>query len=52
MFDIYTITHQELPAHPEYISGDGFHPSDEGYELWAEHMWPAIAKFFDANGQE
>jgi acyl-CoA thioesterase-1 len=52
LFDIYTITHQELPSHPEYISSDGFHPSDEGYQLWAEHMWPAIAKLFDENGQE
>ena len=52
LFDVYTITHQELPAHPEYFSGDGFHPSDEGYELWAEHMWPAIAKLFGANGRE
>jgi acyl-CoA thioesterase-1 len=51
VFDIYTITHQELPAHPEYLSSDGFHPSDKGYELWAEHMWPAIAKFFDGNGE-
>jgi lysophospholipase L1-like esterase len=51
VFDIYTITHQELPAHPEYLSSDGFHPSDKGYELWAEHMWPAIAKFFDGNGR-
>ena len=51
LFDVYTITHQELPLHPEYLSSDGFHPSDAGYELWAEHMWPAIAKLFDANGQ-
>jgi len=52
LFDIYTITHQELPAHPEYFSGDGFHPSDEGYELWAERMWPAMARLFGANGRE
>jgi lysophospholipase L1-like esterase len=47
VFDIYTITHQELPAHPEYLSSDGFHPSDKGYELWAEQMWPALAKLFE-----
>jgi lysophospholipase L1-like esterase len=52
LFDVYTITHQELPKHPEYFSADGFHPSDEGYELWAEQMWPALARFFPANGQE
>jgi len=43
VFDIYTITHAQLPSHPEYFSSDGFHPSDEGYELWAEKMWPTIA---------
>ena len=44
IFDIYTITKDELPSHPEYFSNDGFHPSDEGYELWATQMWPTIAK--------
>jgi acyl-CoA thioesterase-1 len=43
IFDVYTITHKQLPLHPEYFSGDGFHPSDAGYELWAEEMWPTIA---------
>lgn len=43
VFDIYTITKQELPSHPEYFSPDGFHPSDQGYELWASHMWPTMA---------
>jgi acyl-CoA thioesterase I len=43
VFDIYTITHERLPSHPEYFSDDGFHPSDKGYELWAEQMWPTIA---------
>jgi acyl-CoA thioesterase I len=43
VFDIYTITHERLPSHPEYFSEDGFHPSDKGYELWAEQMWPTIA---------
>jgi acyl-CoA thioesterase-1 len=52
LFDVYTLTHQELPAHPEYFSSDGFHPSDEGYELWAEHMWPTIARLFGASGRE
>lgn len=44
VFDVYTITHKQLPSHPEYFSADGFHPSDKGYELWAEQMWPAIAE--------
>ena len=44
IFDVYTITKEELPSHPEYFSADGFHPSDEGYELWATQMWPTIAQ--------
>ena len=44
VFDIYTITTEALAAHPEYFSSDGFHPSDAGYEMWAQQMWPAIAK--------
>jgi acyl-CoA thioesterase-1 len=43
VFDVYEITHEQLPLHPEYFSADGFHPSDKGYELWAEQMWPTIA---------
>ncbi len=42
VFDVFTLTHNELPSHPEYFSADGFHPSDAGYQLWAEHMWPMI----------
>jgi len=43
VFDNYTVTHEKLPSHPEFFSEDGFHPSDEGYEFWAEQMWPIIA---------
>ncbi len=42
IFDIFTITRRELPSHPEYFSSDGFHPSDEGYELWTKEMWPTL----------
>ena len=48
VFDIYSITSRELPAHPEYFSRDGFHPSDAGYELWAIEMWPTIARVIAA----
>ncbi|HEV7398556.1 MAG TPA: SGNH/GDSL hydrolase family protein [Pyrinomonadaceae bacterium] len=43
VFDVYGLTHQELPNHPEYFSADGFHPSDAGYQLWAVRMWPTVA---------
>lgn len=49
VFDIYTVTHEQLPSHPEYFSDDGFHPSDKGYELWAERMWPTIAQTIGVN---
>jgi acyl-CoA thioesterase I len=49
VFDIFTITRRDLPSHPEYFSADGFHPSDEGYELWAEQMWPTLANVIGAN---
>ncbi len=42
--DAYTTTHNLLPSHPEYFSRDGFHPSDAGYEVWADQMWPVVAK--------
>jgi acyl-CoA thioesterase I len=44
VFDVYTITHELLPSHPEYFSADGFHPSDDGYEMWAEKMWPTLER--------
>jgi acyl-CoA thioesterase-1 len=47
LFDIYSITTKELPSHPEYFSNDGFHPSDAGYELWAESMWPTLEKVIE-----
>ena len=32
----------EITAHPEYISGDGFHPSPAGYAQLADVFWQAI----------
>ena len=49
VFDIHSITRQELPSHPEYFSSDGFHPSDAGYELWATSMWPTVASVIGVN---
>jgi acyl-CoA thioesterase-1 len=49
LFDIYTITHEHLSSHREFFSEDGFHPSDEGYEFWAEKMWPVIADTIGAD---
>ncbi len=36
-------SHQsQLTAHPEYISGDGFHPSPAGYVQLSNYFWNAI----------
>lgn len=48
VFDVFSITHEQLARHPEYFSADGFHPSDPGYELWGEQMWPTIARVIGA----
>lgn len=54
--DLYGATHRELPAHPEYFSSDGFHPSAAGYERWAELLWPRMeeiaARWRDAAGAD
>jgi lysophospholipase L1-like esterase len=42
MVDTYSETHRVIPEHPEFFSADGFHPSAEGYEYWAEAMWPTV----------
>jgi lysophospholipase L1-like esterase len=33
----------QLTAHPEYISGDGFHPSPAGYVQLASYFWQGIS---------
>jgi lysophospholipase L1-like esterase len=47
LVDAYTETHAVIPAHPEFFSDDGFHPSDAGYEYWAKSMWPAVKAAID-----
>jgi len=42
LVDAYNMSREVIPNHPEFFSGDGFHPSDEGYEYWAKMMWPAV----------
>jgi lysophospholipase L1-like esterase len=42
LVDLYGPSQAALPAHPHVVSADGYHPSDVGYELWAELMWGAI----------
>jgi acyl-CoA thioesterase-1 len=44
IFDVHATTRDQLPSHPEFFSSDGFHPSDAGYQLWANEMWPVVAR--------
>jgi acyl-CoA thioesterase I len=40
--DLYEPSRREVPARPELMAGDGYHPSDVGYARWAELMWDAV----------
>jgi lysophospholipase L1-like esterase len=42
--DLFRPSRAEVPAHPELIAADGYHPSDRGYERWAELVWAGIAR--------
>jgi lysophospholipase L1-like esterase len=42
LVDLCAQSRVDLPARPELISGDGFHPSDAGYRRMAEHFWPTV----------
>jgi lysophospholipase L1-like esterase len=42
LVDAFESSSEVIPAHPEFFSEDGFHPSDEGYEFWAVKMWPTV----------
>ncbi|MDY7224797.1 SGNH/GDSL hydrolase family protein [Hyalangium rubrum] len=40
--DMYSASREFIPARPDFFSGDGFHPSDAGYEQWADLMLPTV----------
>jgi acyl-CoA thioesterase I len=40
--DLYGASREYIPTHPQFFSGDGFHPSEAGYTQWAEFMYPAV----------
>jgi lysophospholipase L1-like esterase len=42
VIDIFYQSRITLPLHPEYLSGDGFHPSTQGYENLANLWWSVI----------
>jgi lysophospholipase L1-like esterase len=42
LIDLWSLSRASAPGRPELFSEDGFHPSGDGYEQWADLMWPAI----------
>ena len=40
--DLYAASRREVPARPDLVARDGYHPSDLGYARWAELMWDAV----------
>lgn len=40
--DLYSASQAFLPQRPDFFSFDGFHPSDSGYEQWADLMLPTV----------
>jgi lysophospholipase L1-like esterase len=43
LVDLYTPS-LDVVNHPEYVSGDGFHPSTTGYRVEADTFWQAILR--------
>lgn len=41
LVDLFPVS-EYVPAHPELISADNFHPSSEGYLWLADHVWGVI----------
>lgn len=44
LVDLYTLSEQLAPTHPDLISADGFHPSDAGYQIYADAFWQALQR--------
>ena len=40
LVDLYAASRELLGGNPDFFCGDGFHPSERGYEAWAELMLP------------
>ena len=42
LIDLYRLSREVLPGRHSLFSPDGFHPSAEGYEVWAERMFEPV----------
>jgi len=50
LVDLYAPSQREVPQRPGLLAGDGYHPSDAGYALWAELTWEVIARRIGQGG--
>ncbi|MBZ4399981.1 SGNH/GDSL hydrolase family protein [Myxococcus sp. AS-1-15] len=42
LVDLHSASREMFPRSAHFFSQDGFHPSDEGYEEWADLMLPTV----------
>jgi acyl-CoA thioesterase I len=42
--DLYRPSRAEIPRRPELVAADGYHPSDLGYERWADLVWMGVER--------
>jgi lysophospholipase L1-like esterase len=49
LIDLWRVSRDALPEHPEYFSPDGFHPSADGYEVWAHAMAEQLSETLDGS---
>jgi acyl-CoA thioesterase I len=45
--DLYSASRVFIPQRSDFFSFDGFHPSDAGYEQWADLMLPTMRSLVD-----
>lgn len=50
LFDLFELAGDRPSREPRLFCDDGFHPSCEGYEAWAEMMLPYVVRAIDAAG--
>lgn len=42
LVDLYTASKEMIPHNTHFFCHDGFHPSDQGYEEWADLLLPTV----------
>jgi lysophospholipase L1-like esterase len=48
LLDLFAVALADVP---HYFCSDGFHPSEDGYEAWAAHLWPLIEEWLRGAGR-